>query len=329
MTRSACAADLPAHSITLVVPFRATGTADIYGTPIISKVVRMMQRLSRPPVTDVLAEQLASVLSAALNQPVNLSRRPALNGISALHDVMRATPDGQTLMLAGNPVITAFPQLLSKLGTVPVTDSASIAPVAQIARMPLVMIATHASSVRSVTQLIAYARRESVRIDYAALGDGSTSRYAGALLGSTTGMRLTHVNYNGGDDALNGVVTRQVEFGILPLPALLPYLNGNGFALIAITSAQRHSLIPNVPTIAESGVAGFDAVGWFGVFVPVRTPDAVIKQLNDELTKAFSSDALTASLTQAGLSAGHGNVEEFRTEIASDTARWTKLLQAQ
>lgn len=318
----ACA--FPDRPLTLVMPYPATGSPDIDGTSRITKLIRTMQSFSVPPLTDSLARELVQLLTAALNQTVNLDRHPAGNTIAGTHHAAQAEPDGYTLLFAGNPTITIYPSLYPQLPFDPQRD---LAPVAALARMPMALIATRDNPAITVRHVIERARRMPGRINYAALGDGSTSHLTGELFRTMSGAEMVHVNYNGSAPAINAVVTRNVEFGFVPLTSALPFLNGGRIRIIAVSSAARHASVAAVPTVVESGLTGFEADGWFGVFAPAGTPRAVISLLNRAINRALSEDILQRMLIKQGLAAAPGTPENFRDLIVKDTLRWSRLLR--
>lgn len=320
----ACCHAYPDRPLTLVVPFPATGSADITGTPRITKLIKMMQTLSTPSLTDSLAQQLAQVLTGALGQPVNLERHPSGKTIAGTRYAARATPDGYTLLFAGNPTITIYPSLYPSLPFDPARD---LMPVATIAWLPIALIAASDNPAQTVGYLIERARLMPGQINYAAVGDGSTAHLTGELFRVMSGTEIVRVNYNGSVPAVNAVFTRQVEFGFVPLTAVLPYLEGGKVRIIAVASAARHPAAPEVPTIAESGLTGFEASGWFGVFAPARTSSAIVSLLNYEINKALATEALQRALSSQGLLAAPGSSEEFRALIEKDRARWARLLK--
>ncbi len=137
-----------------------------------------------------------------------------------------------------------------------------------------------------------------------------------------------HITYNGSVPAINAVATRHVEFAFVPLPAVLPYLEGGKVRIIAVASGARHSAVPTVPTIAESGLAGFEANGWFGVFAPARTSGAIVSLLNYEINKALSEEALQRTLLAQGFTAAPGSTAEFSDLIQKDSERWARVLRS-
>jgi tripartite-type tricarboxylate transporter receptor subunit TctC len=284
-----------------------------------------MQTFSTPRLTDALALDLAQLLSGALGQPVNFERHPAGNTITGAQHVARARPDGHTLLFVGSPTITIHPALRAGLPFDPRRD---LAPVAAYARMPLALIASTRSRVATVRQMIARAAPARARVNYAALGDASTAHLAGELFRAMSGLDFTHVNYNGAAAALNAVVAGEVDFWLVPLPAALASGDSGSLKLIAVSSPARHAAIPNVPTVSESGVPGFDAESWFGVFTTVGTPPAVVGQINGAVRSVLREDLVRRTLNRLGLSTAPGTPADFRALIEKDSERWSRLLKS-
>ena len=315
----------PDRPLTLVVPFPTSGSADISGNPPITKLIKMMQTLSTPSLTDVLAQDLAYTLSSALGQPVNIKRHPGGKTVDGARYAARSAPDGYTLLFAGNPTITIFPSVYRRLPFDPQRD---LIPVANLARMPIALITASDNPAKTVRHVIERARFMPGQINYAVVGDGSTAHLTGESFRAASGIELVHVNYNGSIPAINAVITRNIEFGFVPLPAVLPFLIGGKVRIISIASAGRHPAVPAVPTIAESGLDGFEASGWFGVFVPARTSGATVSLLNYEINRALSEESLQRMLNGKGLVAAPGSPEEFRILVEHDRERWARLLKA-
>lgn len=321
----ACCHAYPDRPLTLVLPFPASGSTDISGSPPISKLIKMMQTLSTPSLTDVLAQDLAHTLSASLGQPVNLKRLPSGKTIAGARYAAQAAPDGYTLLFAGNATITIFPSLYRRLPFDPMRD---LLPVANVARMPIALITASDNPAKSVRDVIKRAHFMPGQINYAVVGDGTTAHMTGESFRAASGIEIVHVSYNGSLPAINAVITRNIEFGFVPLTAVLPFIKGGRVRIIGIASAGRHPAVPAVPTIAESGLDGFEAGGWFGVFSPARTSGATVSLLNYEINRALSEESLQRMLSGMGLLAAPGTPEEFRALIENDRGRWARLLKA-
>lgn len=319
-----CQTSYPERALKLVVPFPATGSPDIYGTQRTTKLVKVMQALSPPSLTDNVAMEVAQSLATLLGQPVDFDRHPRGKTVAGTRHAALARPDGHTLLFAGNPTITIFPSLYRRLPFDPRRD---LVPVAALARLPIVLITASDDPARTVRQVIERARFIPGQVNYAAVGDGSTSHLAGELFRSTVGIEIVNVNYNGSNSAINAVVTRNVEFGFVPLAGVLPFVEGGKVRVIAVASAQRHPAVPKVPTIDESGLPDFEASGWFGVFAPARTSAAIVSLLNYEINRVLAEEALQRSLHRQGLVPAPGTAEEFRALIDTDSARWGRLVK--
>jgi tripartite-type tricarboxylate transporter receptor subunit TctC len=319
-----CHAAYPDRPVTLILPFPGTGSTDISGIPRISKLARIMQNVSAPSLTDNMVQQLQQTLAGTLGQPVNLLRRARGKTNTGTRYVAQSAADGYTLLFADNPTITVFPALNSNP---PFDPLANLVPVAMFARMPIALITVADRPQESLRDVIERARRFPGSINYASAGDGSTSHLTGELFAAMSGAQIVHVNYNGSLPAMNAVLTRQVELGFVPLPAVLPYLEGGKIRIIAMASAARHPAVAGIPTIAEAAVAGFDASGWFGIFAPARTPGSIVSLLNYDINRALSEDLLQRFLIAQGLLPAPGSSEAFRAEVESDRERWTRVLK--
>jgi len=318
------AAAYPERPVVLILPFPGTGSTDIAGIPRISKLARIMQNVSAPSLTDNMVQDIQQSLAAALGQPVNVLRRVRGKTNLGARYVAQSAPDGYTLLFADAPTITVFPVLNPKP---PVDVATELVPVGMFARMPIALIAATDHPPETVREIVDRARRLPGSINYGSAGEGSTSHLTGELLAAMTGAPIVHVNYNGSLPALNAVLTGQVELAFVPLPAVLPYLPGGKVRIVAMASSMRHPAVAGIATIAESGVAGFDASGWFGLFAPARTPSAVISLLNYDLNRALGEEFLQRALTMQGMLPAPGTSEDFRAQVEADRARWGAILK--
>jgi len=318
------AAAYPERAVVLILPFPGTGSTDIAGIPRISKLARIMQNVSAPSLTDNMVQDIQQSLAAALGQPVNVLRRVRGKTNMGARYVAQSAPDGYTLLFADAPTITVFPVLNPKP---PVDTATELVPVGMFVRMPIALIAATDHPPETVREIVERARRLPGSINYGSAGEGSTSHLTGELLAAMTGAPIVHVNYNGSLPAMNAVLTGQVELAFVPLPAVLPYLPGGKVRIVAMASSMRHPAVAGIATIAESGVAGFDASGWFGLFAPARTPSAVISLLNYDLNRALGEEFLQRALTMQGMLPAPGTSEEFRAQVEADRARWGAILK--
>ncbi len=318
-------AEYPERPVELILPFPATGSTDIAGIPRINKLTRVMQNVSAPSLTDTMVQQLQQTLAGALGQPVNVLRRVRGKTNAGSRFVAESAADGYTLLFADNPTINVFPILNP---SPPFDTRIDLRPVAMYARMPIAVIGAADQPRESIVDLIERARRLPRSVNFASAGEGSTSRLTGGLFVAMTGAQIVHVDYNGSLPAINAVLTRQVEVGFVPLPAVLPYLSGGKIRIVAMASAVRHPAVAGIATIAESGVTGFDASGWFGIFAPARTPGAIISLLNYDVNRSLSEELVKQTLIAQGMLPAPGTSEEFRVQVENDRERWARILRS-
>lgn len=313
----------PDRPLTLILPFPWTGSTDIAGVPRFSKLQSIMQTLS-PSLTDYLVLEVQQSIAAALGQPVHVSRRVQGKTNIGTRYVATAAPDGYTLLFADSPTITVAPVRNPALRIEPVK---ALVPVAMFAHMPIAMVAASSPPVPGVREIIERARRLPGSINYASSGGGSTSHLTGELFRAMSDANIVYVNYNGSLAALGAIITNEIEIGFVPLAAVLPFLEGGKVKLMAVGSAARHPVLPDVPTIGEAGIPGFAAGGWFGVFAPARTPGVIVSLLNYEINRALSGKSLQRALIAQGLLPAPGTAEDFRALVEKDRVRWARLLK--
>lgn len=319
------AAAYPEKEVKLVNPFPVTGPADIAGSTTVNKVLRVMQNHAAPPVTDVLAWHLRQTLSFALDKPVALERRSRWRTIEGHRYVAQAAPDGYTLLLAGNGTIIIHPQVVRDVAFQPLQD---LTPVALMARMPMVLITAAGSNVRSVQQFVEQARAAPGRLHLGSSGDFTTAHLAGALFKSVTGTALEHVSYNGGAAAVRGVIAEQIEAAFVPLPAVLPYVGNARLRALGIADRERHPALPDVPTIGEAGVPGFEVSAWYGLFAPAGTPARVITHINARIAAELQSVRTRRLMVSQGLHAAHLPPDQFSELLRAENRRWAPLIDA-
>ena len=292
----------PARAVKLVVPFSAGGQPD------------------------VVARALAEPLSRALGQPVVVENRPGAGGNIAAEQVARAVPDGHTLLVGTNGPLAVSPALYRDLPYDPRRD---FAPVTLVGTSPN-LIAVHPSlGVRTLQELVAAARARPGALNYASVGKGSISQLSMELLDSVAGIRTVHIPYNGGAPAVIALVAGDVQLLSLNPTAIIPQLQAGRIAVVAQTGARRSPLVPDVPTVAESGYAGFEAEVWVAIVAPARTPPAAIARLHAELARIIRDPALKASLWDRQWIDPVGSTPaEASAAIARETAKWARVVES-
>ncbi len=258
------------------------------GSPAISqtypvKAVRLIVPFPPGAYTDTIARLVAQKLSEGLGQPVVVENRAGAGGNIGANQVAKAAPDGYTLLMG--TIASAIS--VSAYAKLPYELTRDLAPVSLVAKVPLVLVTSPEVSAGSLEELIQLARAKPSTLNYASSGNGSLLHLAGELFKARTGTDLVHIPYNGIAPAMTALVGGQVSVMFASLDSALPFIRGAKIKALAVTSAKRSPLLPQVPTVAESGLPGFEAAGWLGVWVPVGTPKDIVTRLNSEIRKAL------------------------------------------
>lgn len=300
-TATSQAQTYPTRAITLIVPFPAGGT------------------------TDILGRFVGQALSAAWNQPVVVENRGGAGGNIGAAAVAKAAPDGYTLLVGtvGTHAINA--SLYAKM---PYDTLKDFAPVTQIASVPNMLVVTPSLPVGSVTELIAYAKANPGKLNMASSGNGTSIHLSGELFKVMTGVDMVHVPYKGSAPALNDLMGGQVQLMFDNMPSALPQVKGGTLKALAVTTATRSPAMPDLPTVAEAGVHGFEASSWFGVFAPAGTPKEVVAKLQTEIARILKSPEMTERLAQQGAVAVGNTPEEFGAYVQSELVKWAGVVKA-
>lgn len=296
----ALAQSYPAKPLRFVVPFAAGGGSDL------------------------VARTVAAKLTEALGQPVVVDNRAGAAGSIGADIAAKSPPDGHTLLLGSNGPLAINPSLYAKL---PYDASRDFAPVSLVTIMPFVLVVHPALPVRTVKELIALAKSKPGQLNYGSPGNGSTTHLANELLKSMTGTSITHVPYKGVAPAATDLISGQVQMMSGDLSTLLPHVRSGRMRALAVTAARRSSLLPNVPTVAEAGVPGYEASGWFGVLVPAGTPQPIVTRLNSAIVKGLESSDSRERLAALGGEVAGDTPEHFAAHIRTEAAKWSKLIR--
>ena len=288
-----------------------------------NKPVRMVVASAPGGGTDFVARVLSTRLTENLGQPTVIDNRGGAGGTIGTDIVAKAPPDGYTLLMVFIN-FSIHPSLYQKLPYDPVKD---FAPVSTLATTPLILVVNPQVPAKSVKELIALGKAPGSRLNYAAPGVGSLGHLAGELFKNMTGVNMAHVAYKGGGPSITALIGGEVQAYFATMPAALAQVKAGRLRALAVTSAKRAAAEPNIPTIAESGVSGYDVTGWFGVMAPARTPKAIVTRLNQEFVKALGSPDVKERLSAEGLDPVSSTPEEFAATIKSDIAKWGKVVK--
>jgi tripartite-type tricarboxylate transporter receptor subunit TctC len=303
------------------------------GLPVVSRIakaqsyptraVRIIVGLTAGSASDIVARLMGLWLSERLGQPFVVENRPGAGTNIAAEAVVRAAPDGYTLLLAASPnAINA--SLYDKLSFDFIRD---ITPVAAISREPNVVVVNPSVPTRTVPEFIAYAKTNPGRINMASAGNGTTSHLAGEMFKMMAGVDIVHVPYRGGGSALSDLLAGQVQVFFPPMVVPIEQVRAGKLRALAVTTATRSEALPDVPTVGEF-VVGYEASVWFGLGVPKGTPAEIIDKLNREINAALADPKTKARIAQSGGNALAGSPADFGKLIADEIEKWGKVIRA-
>jgi tripartite-type tricarboxylate transporter receptor subunit TctC len=292
-----------------------------YGQSWPAKPVRFVVPFPPGGSTDVAARSLADKLSAALGQPVIVDNRAGANGAIGTNEVARAAPDGYTILFAADPV-TTLQFVVKNLGFDPLRD---FAPVTQVTTQPLALAVHPSVPARTVREFIAYAKANPGKLSFCHSGTGSGQHLSGELLKKMAGIDMVHVPYKGGGPAVQDLIAGQVPVGMLGSTPLIPHHKSGRIRILAFTSLERFPLLPEIPTLHESGLAGFETAQWLGLLAPRGTRDEVVQRLYLETAKVLALPEVRERLMQAALQPVGSKPAEFAAVMRADIERWGKL----
>jgi len=311
-------------TVRVIVPYPISGPTDIRGTSRMTKTYKLMAANAPPAISDTLGRLVTDALRGG-GVGAKMERHPGGMTVRGAQLVARSAPDGRTLLLGSNATMLINPRFFGGLGYEVTRDFVLVAP---LAVMPFVLLVGTNVPANNPAELAHWLRGRPGDVNYASSGDGSTGHIAGEMFRRMTGTSVVHVAYNGGLAGLNGLATGQVSFMFAALPLALPYLGREHFTALAIAGRRRHELLPDMPTLAETGVSGFDVEGWYGVFAPGRTPPHAVARLHGLVAPAVASPAVRDAWLKLGLDPVSVSLEQFATRINSEAERWAPLVEA-
>ena len=289
-----------------------------------SKPIRIIVPFAPGGGTDLTARLVGQRLAERFSQPVIIDNRPGAGTMLGTELTQKSAPDGYTLMIA-SASHAINPTLYRKVNYDPIRD---FAPVSLAIAFPFVLAVNPAMPVRGVKELIAYAMANAKRINYASSGTGATNHLAAELFKSMAGLDLQHIPYKGGGPAMNDVIGGQVSMMFGTVLETMPQVRSGKLRGLAVSSAKRMSAAPELPTIAEGGLPGYDVTGWYAFLAPAGVERAVMTKLNLEVTGALAFPALKEKLLALGAEPWPTSQSTAQTFIASEVQRWGKLIQA-
>jgi len=289
-----------------------------------TKPVHILVSSGAGGTADILARMIGERLAPMLGQPVIVENRPGAGGHLGAGLVARAQPDGYTLLMSGSPTHSVGPHLFKSLSYEPMRD---VPPVAMVAIAPNLLVTKSSLPVKSLADLVALAREKPGQLTYSSAGNGTSGHLAAELLKSTAKLDMRHVPYKSGPEAVTGVLSGDVDFIFFTVPAVLPQVEAGKLRALAITSAARSALVPDVPTVAEAGYPGFEVLGWYALFAPRETPKPVVAKLSADIEKIVGSPDIRDKMLQLGAEPRYLSPEQVAAFVAVESPKWGQLIR--
>ena len=291
--------------------------------PYPSKPIHILVGYPPGGAVDVVARTLGRQISADLGQPVIVENKPGASTNIAVKTLIDSAPDGYTLMLAANSLASN----MALFDPPPFDAEKDVAPIALVGRVPVVIAAGANAPYTSLPELIAAAKNKPGTINYASPGNGSTPHLAVELFTRAAGIKLAHIPYKGGAPAITDVLGGQLPLVAVNALEVVPHVKAGKMRVLAAMSAKRSPILPDAPTIAESGYPGFEASVWYGVIAPAKTPPELIAKLSAAIEKAVASKEMQGRLAATGGEASFGSAQQFGALIHSERVRYEKVVR--
>jgi tripartite-type tricarboxylate transporter receptor subunit TctC len=291
--------------------------------PFPSKPVKMIVPFPPGGGTDILARPLAQKLSEKWGQPVIIENRGGAGGNIGVKAAADAEPDGYTIILGVQGTHAVNPSLYANPGFDTLRD---FAPLTLVANTPNILVVHPSVPATSVAQLVAYAKANPGKLNYATPGNGTPSHLATEMFKSMAGVDLTHVPYKGSGPALNDMLGGQTQVWIANAPVVLQHIKAGKLRALATTSAKRPAIAADIPTLQEAGLAGYEADTWYGLFAPAKTPKPILDKLHADIVEALRSPEIREIYAAQGAEVVANSREEFTAKVREDLAKWKKVI---
>jgi tripartite-type tricarboxylate transporter receptor subunit TctC len=289
-----------------------------------TKPVRLIIPFPPGGAVDAIGRIVGQRLAESFGQSVVFDNRSGAAGAIGSELAARALPDGYTLLVGSTSTISINPALQSKLPYRPERD---FTPVSIVGYVPHILVVAAGVPVSSVKEFIAYAKAQKKPLTYASVGAGSPHHLAGEIFKGMTGVDMVHVPYTGSGPALIGIMGGQVQFLSVDMPAVVPQLGGGKLKAIGIAASKRDPLLPDLPTVAESGLPGFEITGWYGIFAPSQTPKEIVSKLSSEIERILKTADTRSALGKIGVTVLGGTVSDGVAFVKRENAKWSKAIK--
>ena len=310
-------------SSAIALSFAMTAAANAAAYP--DKPIRMLVGFAAGGGTDTTARAIGQPLSEALGQQVIVDNRPGAAGNIAADITAHSVPDGYTILMGTIAALAINPSLYQKLPFDPIKDFEPIS----LAVSSMNVLVVHPSvAAKNVKELIALAKAQAGKLTYGSSGVGGAGHLAGVLFDQLAGTKMIHVPYKGGAPAIIALVSGEVNMVFATAETAVPQVKAGKIRALGVTTAKRSALLPDLPTIAEGGLPGYEANNWYGLLAPAKTPAAIVERLNREVVKVLNMPNVKEQLFRSGLDASPSTPKEFGAYIKSEMAKWSKVVKA-
>jgi tripartite-type tricarboxylate transporter receptor subunit TctC len=311
---------IPAISVLLAVMWGAAHAADAYP----DRSIRLLVPASPGGGADFIARLLSPALTASLGQSVVVENRSGASGTIATGLVASSQPNGYTLVMAQSTSIVIVPHIYTHLPYDTMTD---LAPVTLAVRVPNILVVNPKLPAKTIAEFIALAKAKPGAISYGSSGNGSPSDLAGKIFDKDAGVKMVHVPYKGAGPAVSALLGDQIQAMFAPITAVLPLVRSKQLRALGVTSTSRLDAVPDIPTIAESGLAGFDVTSWFGIFAAAHTPPDIIARLNHDIVLALKDPRVASAIANQASEAVGDSPEAFAAFVRAEDNKYEAVVK--
>jgi tripartite-type tricarboxylate transporter receptor subunit TctC len=308
-----------------LIAIAALAAAPAWGQVYPAKPVKIVAPFAPGGLVDVLARAVAERLSAALGQPFVVENRPGAGGNIGADAVAKAEPDGYTLLMSSAGILTINASLYEKM---PFDPASAFAPITNVADMPMLLVVRADSPANTVAEFIALAKKEPGKLFFGSPGNGTTGHLGMELLQSAAGVKIGHVPYKSAAEAVTAAISGQTAGMFDNPPTVMSQLKAGKLRALGVAAAQRMPQLPEVPTIGEAGLPGFEASSWFGLVAPAKTPAPVIERLHAETVRALRDPEMRQRFSALGARLVGDTPAEFAKFIVAERVKWDRLVKA-